>query len=220
MKELKDTSGDEISFFSQLGLLVISWNKMFGETHSNDAKRRGDGYSQFARQCLKVLDRGEAHYNKRIGGNSLLFDLQIPCWYLTWGLLAVICRPLMNLYSNKVYKLLGEKDMTAEQCYVRQAIHYKCGRLKEARASIQNALFKNPSDDLCVELHLDLAKILKEEGYEERARQEFVYAVKTVNSFKELPSRRKDAIVSKIHALAVDYEKVMIEIGGFKFAPV
>ena len=160
-------SWNKVSFLAKLQLFLKSRKDYMEKIQSNSALDRAEVCSSLSSSYYSIVGTGVAHFRNffRCSWKLVLFPIFVIVWLLTWFPLMLWCYFDMLHLSNKVVKLIGYNEMTADQLDIRQSILRRRGRYKEARVCIEIALKKTLNHHTRGLLCVGLAEIfLKEDN--------------------------------------------------------
>lgn len=178
MASIYDLSWNETSFLSKLQLFLKSRKQNGEKILSDDCCAQAEGYSALSSTYYSIV--GTAFSQLKAGfQQKLIAPVRIVAWCITWLPLSVWCYWRMLLLSNRVVDLVGYKNMTADQCDIRQSILRRRGQYKEAEKCICIALVKNPlKAHTRGLLRVGLAEIYQKWGLLQNAREQGLAAIR------------------------------------------
>jgi hypothetical protein len=137
-------SWNKVSFLAKLQLFLKSRKDYLEKIQSNSALDQAEVCSSLSSSYYSIVGTGVVHFRNffRCSWKLVLLPILVLFWLLTWFPLMLWCYFNMLHLSNRVVKLIGYSEMTADQLDIRQSILRRRGRYKEARVCIEIALKK------------------------------------------------------------------------------
>ncbi len=119
--EIYRLSWDDDTFFGKAKLLFSSYKKEKEKINSQNPYTKGEGYSALSSTCFSIANTAKAKLRASFSPWYLVLFKPVICLF-TWVPLGAFCFFWMLPLSNKVKKILGYENMSADQCDVRQSI--------------------------------------------------------------------------------------------------
>ncbi|MEK7649451.1 MAG: hypothetical protein AAB367_00590 [Patescibacteria group bacterium] len=195
MTSIHDLSWGETSFLAKLELFLRSQKREKEEKlRSVSPWVQAQGYSALSSIYYSIVGTATSQ-RKAVFRLSWLAPLQIIAWLLTWLPLAAWCYWRMLSLSDRVVKLIGYDDMSADQCDIRQSILRRRIKYGEAEGCIRIALAKKPEKAHTRGLlHVGLADIYRYKGERSAMMQEVESALAEAREAEGLEPRQASRI--------------------------
>lgn len=188
MDSAYDLAWKHTSLRSKLLLIEKSRDLEFWKIVSDNVAAQAQGHSALSSTYYSVAGTGVSKLLSYRNQGFKTFFL-ISCWLLSWFPLVITSLILMKKHSDKVEDLLG-KDMSADQCDVRQSILFRLRKYDKAIEIGLLGLSKMPlSTHTEGLLHSVLAKgyIRKKETYPEALNSIYVALKKASETEAQQP---------------------------------
>lgn len=175
MISIYDLSWSKISFLAKLQLFINSGKSEKQKMQSANAVEQAQGYSALSSTYYSIVGTAFSQLKAIFRPQWFVWfaPIWIVVWIFTWLPLTAWCYWRMLSLSDRVVEIIGYKEMSADQCDVRQSILRRRNRLEEAKKCINAALVKNPKKAHTRGLlHVGLADICRKEGDWRKAETE------------------------------------------------
>ncbi|MBI5742643.1 MAG: hypothetical protein HZA25_02290 [Candidatus Niyogibacteria bacterium] len=190
MASIYDLSWGGTAFLAKLQLFYFTLKNEGWRVRSAEPRTRAQGYSALSSTYYSIVGTAFAQLKATLKPKWLA-PVRIAAWCLIWLPLAAWCYWRMLPLSNRIVKLIGYGDMSADQCDVRQSILRRRGRYDEAKKCIRAALTKNPEKAHTRGLlRVGLAEIYRHEGDWRNAKTEVGAALVEAEQAEKLDPRQ------------------------------